>query len=386
MPPPGPAPAPAQGEPPSAQTNDSLDRLALEPASILRQVQESHDERAKRLIETGASGEPSVRPVTQKPQVLRSLVDLADSNILTSSKDFRPEDGAARLSDVSPSIESSELLKSIGRYEILRPLGSGGMGKVYLAKDPMLERFVAVKMISVAISDHRDAQTRFYREALALARLEHRNICHVYDIGDHYGQPYIVMRYIDGFSLGSLLKTNRLLPVKDAIAIVRKVAEGVAFAHSQGIIHRDLKPSNIMIDHRGEPVIMDFGLALSIDTQKASRITDHGAILGTPAYMSPEQCAGDIGGIGPATDVYGLGTILYEVLTGDLPFHGRVIEVLYQIVHSAPTPPSQLRPEVPIALDAICMRCLAKAPRDRFATARELADALQVVSEDKLYE
>lgn len=269
---------------------------------------------------------------------------------------------------------ASTLPEQFGRYRILQPLGQGGMGAVYLAEDTLLHRKVALKVPHFGPNASSQLHERFVREAKAAAAFDHPNLCPVYDVGCIDGVHYLTMRFIDGKSLGAFIHPDKPLPVRTVLALVRKVALALAEAHQKGIVHRDLKPSNIMINARKEPVVMDFGLVLR-STEEA-RITQSGAIIGTPAYMAPEQVSGQGDRIGPACDVYSLGVILYEMLTGHLPFKGPGMAILAQILTTQPLPPTHLRPDLDARLSAVCLKALAKKIEDRYPTMTAFAAAL----------
>ena len=263
----------------------------------------------------------------------------------------------------------------IGRFELIEVLGKGAFGTVYRAYDPRLEREVALKVPRKGVFDTEEELERFLREARSAATLRHPNICPVYETGREGDHHYIAMAYIAGKPLASFVAKGKPLGERKAAVVVRKLALALEEAHRKGIIHRDLKPSNIMIDQRGEPVIMDFGLARRAGADDA-QLTQTGQILGTPAYMPPEQACGELEAIGPASDVYSLGVILYELLCGQRPFQGSVAHLVAQILCGQPEPPSALRPELDPRLNAICLKAIAKAPEDRFGSMREFAEAL----------
>jgi serine/threonine protein kinase len=269
----------------------------------------------------------------------------------------------------------TDLPIQFGRYQILQKLGQGGMGAVYLAEDSKLGRRVALKVPRFAPEDGSRVIDRFSREARVAAGIDHPNICPVYDVGEVEGVHYFTMPFIEGMPLSEQADPDRLLPPPDVAILIRRLALAVAVLHERGIIHRDLKPSNIFLRPNGEPVVMDFGLARSVSG--TGRLTATGAALGTPAYMSPEQVRGQLGELGPATDIYSLGVILFELLTGHLPFVGPFEAVCSQILFGAPPNPSQLRVEVDARLDAICQKAMGKRAEDRYASMGDFAAALE---------
>jgi serine/threonine protein kinase len=264
-----------------------------------------------------------------------------------------------------------------GRYHLLKTLGQGGMGSVYLAHDTQLDRQVALKIPQFTDAQDPHSRERFLREARAAAALHHVNVCPIYDVGDIDGVPYLTMAYIPGQPLSALLPRNagRDLAQREAASIVRRVALALEDAHRLGIIHRDLKPGNIMIDPKGEPVVMDFGLARRGNPADA-RLTLPGAVMGTPAYMSPEQARGDQAEMGPSCDIYSLGVVLYELLTGQLPFVGDTLSILSQLVMDEPKPPRTLCPGIDLALERICLKAMAKKREARFRSMADFASAL----------
>jgi serine/threonine protein kinase len=257
------------------------------------------------------------------------------------------------------------------RYQVIEQIGAGGMGQVYKARDTALNRIVAIKVLRYP---GRAEAARFQTEASATARLAHPGIVGIYDVGTSEGIAYIIMEWIDGPTLSEVLSGRPDL--KRAVELVRPVAEALSYAHSQGIVHRDIKPSNILIDHFGHPKICDFGIAKFVETNDVTA-TSTGQIVGTPAYMSPEQAAGRPGDVGPRTDVYSLGCVLYEAITGSRPFDGYSLELLHRIVHEDPPSPRYLNPAIPADLEVICLKCLQKEPARRYQSAAELADDLR---------
>jgi hypothetical protein len=263
------------------------------------------------------------------------------------------------------------------RYRIIKRLGRGGMGTVFLAQDTQLDRPVAVKVPHFTPDDGPDVLKRFHQEARIAATLDHPNICPIYDVGEIDGVPYLTMKCILGKPLSDSIRPEQPLPPAQAAALVRQVALALQEAHGRGIIHRDLKPSNILIERNGAPVVMDFGLAARPYREGSVRLTQAGMPLGTPAYMAPEQVRGETQALGPACDVYSLGVILYELLTGHPLFEGASLaEVFGKVLYAEPPPPSQLRPGLDRELEAICRKAMAKNSADRYATMGQFADAL----------
>ena len=262
-----------------------------------------------------------------------------------------------------------------GHFELLEQAGRGGMGVVFKARQTDLERTVALKMILSSRLASPEEVRRFQQEAKAAARLRHPNIVGIHQVGQINGQHYFTMDYIGGHSLAKLLEAGPLPPDQAAQCLL-SVARAVHFLHDQGIVHRDLKPSNILLDERGQPFVTDFGLA-RVFSDDAAR-TETGAILGTPSYMAPEQARGDSAAISPRTDVYSLGAVLYEMLTGRPPFREEnQLNTLMQVLEGEPTLPNRLNRGVPAELQRICMFCLEKSPAGRYASAAALADDLE---------
>jgi predicted Ser/Thr protein kinase len=276
----------------------------------------------------------------------------------------------------SPEISEQSLPMQFGRFELRSLIGRGGFGSVYRAYDPELDRHVAVKIPHRGIFETESQLKRFLREARAGGRLHHPNVCPIYDVGQWEGFHYIVMAYIEGSPLSKFLRSGKPLDTKSAAKITLKLTSALDHAHELGIIHRDLKPSNILIeDKRKEPVILDFGLAR--DYIRDASQTQSGQVFGTPLYMSPEQARGASNEIGPKSDIYSLGIVLYEMLTGHPPFSGSTGEVFVQILTQPPTPPSQHNSSLDPRLETICLQAMAREPRQRFASMREFGRALK---------
>lgn len=273
-----------------------------------------------------------------------------------------------------PTAPAGALPRAFGPYELVEELGRGGMGVVYKALDPALERHVALKMILRGRNASAADLGRFRSEALAVAGLSHPNIVPVYQVGDHDGQAYFSMKYVAGPTLAALV-AHGPLPQRQAARYLAAIARAVQHAHERGILHRDLKPSNILIGEGDQPLVTDFGLAKRVEGGES--LTGTGAIVGTPSYMSPEQAAG--AGRPPtlATDVYSLGAILYECLTGRPPFlAASAVETLLLVRSEEPVRPRLLNPSIDGDLELICQKCLEKRPEHRYASAAALADDL----------
>ena len=264
--------------------------------------------------------------------------------------------------------------RKLGRYEIVSELGKGSMGTVYKAVDPLLDRTVALKTISIAANDPdlADYEARFYLEAKAVGGLNHQNIVTVYDVGNSGTMPYLAMEYIEGTELASLTGQSRPLPVEQALDIAAQVAEGLAYAHAHGVIHRDIKPANIMLANDGKAKIADFGIARM---RSAEAKSDASGVMGSPRYMAPEQVLGRRAD--HRSDIFSLGVMLCEMLTGAPPFAGADLNaILFQIVNLVPPAPSTVNPAVPTMLDFIVAKALSKAPDERYESASVFADDL----------
>jgi eukaryotic-like serine/threonine-protein kinase len=289
-----------------------------------------------------------------------------------------PDTGAA-----SPGADASSdtgeiavpLPKAVGNYEILARLGEGGMGVVYKARQQPFGRLVALKTVSAGVHASVQARIRFHTEGQAISRLKHANVVQIHEFGEHEGTPFFSMELMEGGSLSLRLKQGPL-PPREAAALVRTLAFAVEYAHQNQVLHRDLKPANILLAGDGTPKIADFGLAKVLDADEDHTRTN--MALGTPSYMAPEQALARTRDIGPATDVYALGAILYEALTGRPVFKERDRDAtLRRVIHKAPIPPSQVRRGVPKIVEAICLKCLDKAPARRYESAEKLGDDLR---------
>ena len=275
---------------------------------------------------------------------------------------------AARRNDLPASV------RYFGDYELLDEIAQGGMGVVYKARQKTLNRIVAVKMVLAGhLASDQDIK-RFEEEAKTAATLKHRSIVPIHEVGRNHGQHYFSMDFVDGPNLAEVIRTDPPSP-KKAARIIQEVAEAVNYAHQEGIVHRDIKPSNILIDPSGDVQITDFGLALRVGD--GSQLTQSGQILGTPAYMPPEQALGKRDLVGPASDIYAMGAVLFEMLTGRPPFRGEsASDTIRQLLDTEPLAPRQLNTKTPRDLETICLKCLDKQPHQRYGTAALLADDL----------
>ena len=262
----------------------------------------------------------------------------------------------------------------IGRYDIIELVGRGGMGVLYRARDRMLERDVALKMMHVDFSVDSAARERFEREAKAVARLQHRNVVTIHELGSADGSPYIVMEFLGGQDLDVRIRDGVPMTLTEKLDVAIQLCEGLGYAHEQGIVHRDIKPGNVRVLEDGTVKILDFGIAKFA----VNSVTQSGSILGTPGYMAPEQVMGQP--VDGRADLFSAGVLLYEVLSGKKPFTGDApTAVVYQIMHVEPPPIHDAAPELPEALNEIVTRALAKNPNERYARASEMAADLQMV-------
>ena len=282
---------------------------------------------------------------------------------------FSPPDKTGPYSPEEPA------LPQVSGYEIEAVLGRGGMGIVFRARHLRLNRLVALKMLLGGTYAGPHERARFQREAEAVAGLRHENVVRVYDVGDHEGRPYFTMELVEGGSLAQKL-AGAPQPAREAARMVATVAGAVGAAHQGGVVHRDLKPANVLLTADGTAKVSDFGLARRLEGGTA--LTQSGVVMGTPSYMAPEQARGQAQASGPAVDVYALGAILYELLTGRPPFRGETAAAtLQEVITRDPVPPSRLNARVPRDLETICLKCLEKDPRRRYSSAQALADDLR---------
>jgi predicted Ser/Thr protein kinase len=303
--------------------------------------------------------------------VVANAVGGNEASAVRNNKPAEDESGTWRLP--LPSI--------LGDYELLEEIGRGGMGVVFRATQLSLDREVAIKMILRDRLASEGERQRFFAEARATAQLQHPGIVPVYDVGEIDGRPYFAMQYLQGRTLLELIATGQL-DQREAARHLEKITRAVQFAHASGILHRDIKPSNIFIDLAGEARLTDFGLAKQSDNGES--LTRTGVVLGTPTYMSPEQASGRMGQLGPASDIYSLGSVLYHALTGRPPFTAKsAMDVLLQVLEQDPPNPRLIDPKIDRDLEMIVVRCLQKPPELRYASAKALADDLAAYRKDE---
>ncbi|MCC6418142.1 MAG: protein kinase, partial [Gemmataceae bacterium] len=273
--------------------------------------------------------------------------------------DFSQSKGSVPAPPPSPP---PSLPATIGPYQVRGKLGQGAFGVVYRAHDPAMERDVAIKMLNATAVKNQKYLDRFLREARVVGQMLHGNIVPVYQLGRLGQDYYIVSAFIPGRPLEAAVPEHGMDPPQ-AVRLVIQLLEALAYAHERGVFHRDVKPANAMLDDKGTLYLMDFGLAGLLD-QDSHRMTQDGSVMGTPAYMAPEQAKGQVELVGPAADQYSAGMVLYELLTGRLAFEAPSLPaLLYQVLEAPPPPPSRLRPGLDPALEALCLRTLAKTPQ-----------------------
>ncbi len=286
-----------------------------------------------------------------------------------------PDPETPSRADAIVAVPHPAELPEVRGYRVEALLGRGGMGVVYRAWHLRLNRAVALKMLLAGPCARPEELERFLRESQAVASLGHPNIVQVYDIGDADGRPYFTMELVEGGNLADQIR-GVPQPANQAAACVATLAEAIHAAHQSGIVHRDLKPANILLTRDGTPKVTDFGLARRLDGDEG--LTLSGVPVGTPSYMAPEQARGERQAIGPATDVYALGAILYELLAGRPPFRAEsATATLQQVLTAEPVSPTRLNPQVPRDLTTICLKCLSKEPHRRYASAAALAEDLR---------
>src|SRR5213592_4554474 len=314
--------------------------------------------------------------------VLKSaLSDLAGASVAGGGDPGRVDDPARDETDAvaaghnKKTARAAELLGELGDYELLEEVGRGGQGVVFRARQKSLNRTVALKVISLGQWASKVHLKRFRREAEAAASLEHPGIVPIYEVGERDGSCYFSMKFVEGGQVDEVCRRTPI-SIRHAAELIAKVARTVHYAHEHGILHRDIKPGNILLDAKGEPHLTDFGLARLLESE--STVTRTLEVLGTPSYMAPEQALGENAAVSSATDAYGLGAVLYQLLTGQPPFAGgTTYETIKLLLDTEPRPPRLLNPKVDRDLSTICLKCLEKDPKRRYSSALALAEDLE---------
>ena len=310
--------------------------------------------------------------------VLKSALNLPDTPVAAGGDGGSSENVELNVTAAAPnkkSVRGAELLGEFGDYELLEEVGRGGQGVVFRARQKSLNRTVALKVISLGQWASKAHLRRFRLEAEAAARLEHPGIVPIHEVGERDGSCYFSMKFVEGGQLDAVVR-QAPLSIRRAVELIAKVARTVHYAHEHGILHRDLKPGNILVDANGEPHLTDFGLARLVESE--SSVTQTLDVLGTPSYMAPEQAVGNNAAVSSATDVYGLGAVFYQLLTGQPPFAGgATYETIKLLLDTEPRPPRLLNPKVDRDLSTICLKCLEKVPKHRYSSALALAEDLE---------
>src|SRR5262245_25867160 len=310
------------------------------------------------------------------------LIAAGDASTITATEG--DEDGSAENVEANAAAaaghsekakRSAETLGELGDYELLEVVGRGGQGVVYRAHQKSLNRTVALKMISVGSWATEAHLKRFRLEAEAAAKLEHPGIVPIHEVGERDGSCYFSMKFVEGGQLDRVVKRTPM-SIRQAAELISKVARTVHYAHEHGILHRDIKPGNILLDANGEPLLTDFGLARLVEAE--STVTRTKEVMGTPSYMAPEQAVGNNAAVSSATDVYGLGAVLYQLLTGHPPFAGgTTYETIKLVLDTEPRQPRSLNPKIDRDLSTICLKCLEKDTKRRYSSALALAEDLE---------
>ena len=314
---------------------------------------------------------PKIRIPGAAPSLVRELSTIPAGDQPQSPHDQPTAAGLDQTAFTVAETSEPNRIRYFGDYEIVREIARGGMGVVFQARQVSLNRPVALKMILAGQLANDTDVKRFYTEAEAAANLDHPGIVPIFEVGQHEGQHYFSMGFVEGQSLSQRLADGPL-PARKAAELISRVSEAIEYAHQHGVIHRDLKPANILLDPNGNPRVTDFGLAKKV--QGDSGLTGSGQIMGTPSYMPPEQAGGKRGEVGPAADVYAMGATLYALVTGRPPFQAATaMDTVIQVISDEPIPPRRLNASIPRDLETICLKCLEKEPGKRYVSASDLA-------------
>jgi serine/threonine protein kinase/tetratricopeptide (TPR) repeat protein len=304
-----------------------------------------------------------------------SVTGAGSSAVASAKADDAGRDDGARAADGKKAVRPAKMLGDFGDYELLEEIGRGGQGVVYRSHQKSLNRTVALKVIGLGYWATKAHLKRFRREAEAAAGLDHSGIVPIYEVGEHEGSCYFSMKFVEGGQLDEIVKREPIA-IRRAVELIAKVARTVHYAHEHGILHRDIKPGNILLDAKGEPLLTDFGLARLVEAE--STVTRTLEVMGTPSYMAPEQAAGETTKFTKATDIYGLGAVLYQLLTGQPPFAGgTTYETIGLLLGTEPRQPRLLNPKIDRDLSTICLKCLEKDPKRRYSSALALTEDLE---------
>ncbi len=348
--------------------------LRAELEALERELNQA-DETIARGKSTSVAESPTVAPAEPPTYPIPGMARQSVHEDATVAPDDQATLDHGASTTVNAADPSPDRVRYFGDYEIVREIARGGMGVVFQARQVSLNRPVALKMILAGQLANDTDVKRFYSEAESAANLDHPAIVPIYEVGQHEGQHYFSMGFVEGQSLSQRLADGPL-PAREAAELMRRVCEAIEYAHQHGVIHRDLKPANILLDQNGNPRVTDFGLAKKI--QGDSGLTGSGQIMGTPSHMPREQASGKRGEVGPAADVYALGATLYALVTGRPPFQAATpMDTVIQLISDEPVPPRRLNASIPHDLETICLKCLEKEPGKRYASAAALREDLE---------
>ena len=363
-------------------------RLKVKEELVGRKVKCPHCKAVGRVTQESIGARERVQPsedvssaatVPPEPQSLRETQNQIEPPKGATTAPYQPGSKDSEMYKFLGPPQAPDELGRLGPYRVLAVLGAGGMGVVFRALDPQLNRLVALKAMLPSIADAESGKARFLRESQAAAAIKHDHIVSVYQVGEDRGVPFLAMEFLEGEPLDKRLRRERKLPVVEVLRFGREIALGLAAAHKRGLIHRDIKPANLWVEaETGRIKVLDFGLARA--AKEASPLTQPGAVVGTPEYMAPEQVQGK--DLDDCCDLFSLGCVLYQMSTGQTPFKGTdIISTLMAVATENPRPPRDLEPGMPAALSKLILRLLAKEPGKRPESAKAVAEALQELEE-----